>query len=48
MHNLRTHIAQTAVRTRPLIRLADRSCMSVMTWGTNPQLQAGLIGKARV
>jgi hypothetical protein len=45
MRNARTYIAGTAVRVRPLIRLADRSCMSVMTksvktmsvttWGPN-------------
>ena len=46
MRNARTHIAETAARVRPLIRLADWSCMSVMTWG--PKLGAGLIRKARV
>jgi hypothetical protein len=48
MRNVRTHIAKTAVRVRPLIRLADWSCMSVMTRGPNVQLEAGLISKARV
>ena len=48
MRNARTHIAETAVRVRPLIRLADWSSMSVMTWGPNFQLGAGLIRKARV
>jgi hypothetical protein len=48
MRNARTHIAETAARVRPLIRLADWSCMSVMTWGPNFQLEAGLIRKARV
>jgi hypothetical protein len=48
MRNVRTHIAETAARVRPLIWLADRSCMSVMTRGPNFQLQAGLIRKARV
>ena len=44
----RTHIVATAARVQPLIRLADWSCMSVMTWGPNFQLEAGLIRKARV
>jgi hypothetical protein len=53
MRNARTHIAVTDVRVRPLTWLADRSCMSVMAlsvmaWGPNFQLQAGLIRKARV
>ncbi len=48
MHNARTHIAETAARVRPLIRLADWSCVSVMTWGLNFELEAGLIRKARV
>ncbi|OCK60796.1 hypothetical protein LMTR3_07100 [Bradyrhizobium sp. LMTR 3] len=48
MRNARTHIAETAARVRPLIRLADWSCMSVMMWGPNLQLDAGLIRKARV
>ena len=47
MRNARTHIAETAARVRPLIRLADWSCMSV-TMGPNFQLEAGLIRKARV
>lgn len=45
MRNARTLIAKTAARVRPLIRLADRSCMFVMTWA---QLEAGLIRKARM
>jgi hypothetical protein len=48
MHNARTHIAETAVRVRPLVRLADGSCMSVMTWRQNVERDAGLIRKARV
>jgi len=53
MRNARTHIAKTAARVRPLIRLADGSCMSVMTmsvttWGPNFQLEAGLNRKTRV
>jgi hypothetical protein len=48
MRNARTHIAETAVRVRPLIRLADCACMSEMTRGPNFQLEAGLIRKARV
>jgi hypothetical protein len=48
MRNARTDIAEAAIRVRPLIRLADRSCVSVMTWGPNFQLEAGLIRKARV
>ena len=48
MRNARTDIAETAARVRPLIRLADWSCVSVMTRGRNFQLEAGLIGKARL
>jgi hypothetical protein len=48
MRNARTCIAETAVRVRPLIRLADWSRMSVMTWVPNFQLEAGLTRKARV
>jgi hypothetical protein len=48
MRNARTHIAETAVRVWPLIRLADWSYMSAMTRGPNFQLEAGLIRKARV
>jgi len=48
MRNARTHIAETAARVQPLIRLADWSCMSVMTWGPNFQLEAELIRKTRV
>lgn len=48
MRNARKLIAATAARVRPLIRLADRSCTSVMIWGVNFQLQAELIRKARV
>ena len=48
MRNARTHIAETAARVRPLIRLVDWSCMSAMTRGPNFQLEAGLIHKARV
>jgi hypothetical protein len=48
MRNASTHIAETAARLRPLIRLADWSCVSVMKRGPNFQLEAGLIRKARV
>ncbi len=48
MRHARTLIAETAARVRPLIRLADGSCMSVVTWGPNFQLEAGLIRKARM
>ena len=48
MRKARTYIAGTAARVRPLIRLADWSCMSVATRGPNFQLEAGLIRKARV
>jgi len=48
MRNARTHIADTAAHVRPLIRLADGCCMSVVTWGQNFQLEAGLIRKTRV
>jgi hypothetical protein len=48
MRNVRTHIAETAVRVRPLIWLADGACMSVVTAGPNFQLEAGLIREARV
>jgi hypothetical protein len=53
MRNARTDIARTARRVRPLSRLDDRSCASVMTmfvviWGPKLQLEAGLNRKARV
>jgi hypothetical protein len=48
MRHARTLIAETAARVRPMIRLADGSCMSVVTWGPNFQLEAGLIRKARM
>jgi len=48
MDNARTHAAEIAAHVRTLIRLADASCVSVMTWGPNFQLEAGLIRKARV
>jgi hypothetical protein len=48
MGNVRTHIAETAANVRPLIRLADWSCMSVTTWFANFQLKAELIRKARI
>lgn len=48
MRNARPHITETAVGVLPFIRLADRSCMSVTTWGPNFQLEAGLIRKVRV
>ena len=48
MRNARTHIAETAARVRPLIRLADWQCMSAMTWSQNFQPDTGLIRKARV
>jgi hypothetical protein len=47
MRNARKQIAETATRVRPVIRLADWSCMSV-TQGANFQLETGLIRKARV
>jgi hypothetical protein len=48
MSNARTHITETALRVRPLIRVASWSCVSVMTLGPNCQLEAGLFRKARV
>jgi hypothetical protein len=48
MRDARTHIAETAARVRPLIRLADWSCMSLTTRGPNFQLETWLIRKARV
>ena len=48
MREPRTPIAETAVHVRPLIWLADGSCMSAMTRGPNDQLKAGLIRKASV
>jgi hypothetical protein len=48
MRNARTNVAETAALVRPLIRLADWSCMSLMTRGPDFQLKAGLIRKARV
>jgi hypothetical protein len=47
MRNARTHIAATAARVRPLVRLADWSCMFVTTQGPDSQLDTGLIGKTR-
>lgn len=35
MRNALTHVADTAARVRPLIRLADRSCTPVMAWDAN-------------
>jgi hypothetical protein len=48
MRIARTHIAGFAARVRPSVRLADWSCMSVMTQGPDFQLEAELIRKARV
>jgi hypothetical protein len=44
MRNARTYIAVTAIR--PLVRLADWSCMSLT--GPDFRLAAGLIRKARM
>ena len=48
MSTLRTHIAKTATCVRPLVRLADWSCMSVATQGPIDRFEAKLIRKARV
>jgi hypothetical protein len=48
MRNVRAHIAETAANIRPLVRLADWTCMSAMTLGPDFRLGAGLIHKARV
>jgi hypothetical protein len=48
MSTLRTHIAETATRVRPLIRLADWSCMFVAKQGPVYRLKAKPIRKARV
>jgi hypothetical protein len=48
MHNARKTIAEIAVRVRPLVRLADWSCMSVTTQGSKLQLETGLNRKTRV
>jgi hypothetical protein len=48
MRHARTYINETTARVRPLVRLADGSCMSVVTWRQNFRLEAGLIRKARV
>ena len=48
MRNTRTYVDWTAARVRPLVRLADWSCMSVTTGVSNFQLEAGLIRKKRV
>lgn len=48
MRNLRAHIAETAANTRPLIRLADWSCMSVTTQGSDFGLEVGLIRDTRL
>ena len=47
MRNALTHVAVTAANVRPLIRLADWSCTSVMAWDVNFQAEVGLIRKAR-
>jgi len=48
MRHARTSIAETAAFVRPPVRLADWPCMSATTRGPNRQLEAGLIGKARL
>jgi hypothetical protein len=48
MRNARKYIAGIAANVRPLTRLADWSCMSVMTRGPHFQLEAGLIRQARM
>jgi hypothetical protein len=53
MRNTRTDIAGIAVHVPPLVRLADWSCMSAMTFGPNicgpnRQLKMGLIRNARI
>jgi hypothetical protein len=47
MRNVCTYIAGTDTRVRPLVRLADWSCMFVTARGPDVQLDAGLIGKTR-
>lgn len=47
MRHALTHVADTAARVRPLIRLADRSCTPVMAWGVNFRPDTGRIRKAR-
>ena len=47
MRNARTYIAGTTARVWPL-GLTDGSCMSVVTWGSDLQLEAGLIREPRV
>jgi len=47
MRNTRKHIAGTAARVHPLMRLADWSCVSVMTRGANLRFDTGLIRRAR-
>jgi hypothetical protein len=46
MHKARTDSAGAAARVRPLVRLADWSCMSVTARGLNFPLDAGLIRKS--
>jgi hypothetical protein len=48
MRNTRTHIADIATSVGPLVRLTDRSCMSMTALGLNFQLEAGLIRKTKV
>jgi hypothetical protein len=48
MRNVRAHIAETAANVRPLVRLADGTCMSEMTQGPDFGLGAGLTHKARM
>ena len=48
MSTLRTHSAETAANVRPLLRLADWSCMFAAKQGPIDRLEATPIRKARV
>jgi hypothetical protein len=48
MRNVRAHIAETAANIRPLVRLADWTCVSATTQGPDFRLGSGLIRKPRM
>jgi hypothetical protein len=48
MRKVRAHIAETAATVRPLVRLADGTCMSAMTQGPDFGLGVALIHKAKM
>jgi len=48
MLNACAYIAGTDARVRPLVGLADWSCMFVTTQGPDNRFDTGLIGKTRL